>query len=103
MKYSDDFITPATKYDLVIESIAREDYFIWVKTNHHSLTVEETGLFVFIEFPFLVANPNGRVHSTYHGRSLLEINCPSNHKESVNFGMQIQLALQRKHEDQFTA
>ena len=56
MKYRDDFITPATKYDLVMESIARKDYFIWVKTNHHSLTVEETGLFVFKYFPFLVAN-----------------------------------------------
>ena len=89
MKYQNDFITAATKYGLVMEPIARKDCFIWVKTNHHSLTVEETGLFVFKEFPFLVANPNGRVHSTYHGRSLLEIKCPSNHKESVNFGMQI--------------
>ena len=56
MKYYDDFTTPATKYGLAMEPIARKDYFNRVKNNHQNLTVEETGLFVSKEFPFLGAS-----------------------------------------------
>ena len=40
-------------------------------------------MFVSKEFPFLGASPDGLVHCTCHGRGLLEIKCPSNHKESL--------------------
>ena len=43
-------------------------------------TVEETGLFVSKEFPFLGASPHGVVYCTCHGRGLLAIKCPSNQK-----------------------
>ena len=77
MKYYDDFTTPATKYGLAMEPIARKDYFSQVKNNHQNLIVEETGLFVSKEFFFLGANPDGLFHCTCHGIGLLEIKCPS--------------------------
>ena len=40
-------------------------------------------MFVSKEFTFLGASPDGLVRCTCHGRDLLEIKCPSNHKESL--------------------
>ena len=92
MKYHDDFTPLAEKYGLAMNPVARKDYFNWLKDHHHSLNVEETGLFVFKELPFMGPTRDGIVHPTCHGKNLLEIKFPSNHKKSLNFGIRIQFA-----------
>ena len=85
MRYYGDFTTPATKYSLVMEPIVGKDCFNQGKINHQSLTVEEIGLFVSKEFPFLGAIPDGLVHCACHRRGLLEIKCLTYHKEGLKF------------------
>lgn len=56
------------------------------KSQHQKFSVEENGLFVNPQWPYIGASPDGIVCCLCCGRSALEIKCPYCHQgESIDF------------------
>jgi len=69
----------ATRYGLEKEESTRQQYKTYMTQNGHpNLKIEECGLFVSLENPWLAASPDGLVHDpdTAHPLGLVEIKNP---------------------------
>ena len=83
-------ITPAMQWGLDNEPVAREAYKSRVKDdpNVSSIEIEERGLVVPLQNPWLCASPDGIVTITYASgekqKVLLEIKCPQKHPTREN-------------------
>ena len=48
--------------------------------EHQNFVIQNTGLHINAEFPYLGASPDGLIQCDCHGRGLLEIKCPHNYR-----------------------
>lgn len=69
------FSTKGMKYGMRNESKAREAYATWIRQSGRKCVVEETGLWVKQEHPYLGCSPDGLVHIDGEPDRLLEIKC----------------------------
>lgn len=71
-----EFTSKATKYGISHEPLARKRYFDKISHDHTSFQCSQTGLFVFKDYPFLAASPDGVVKCKCCGEGVIEIKCP---------------------------
>lgn len=67
---------PAINHGRNMEPIARRVYIETMKKTHKNFTVEECGIFVDIDEPYLGASPDGLVSCNCCGEGVIEIKCP---------------------------
>ena len=78
------FSTPATRYGLECEGGARDVYAKLHSKYHSQVNVQESGLHINGEMPFLGASPDGMIRCPICGPGVLEIKCPySKRKETT--------------------
>jgi hypothetical protein len=70
------FTSKSVEYGKLQEPVARGKYIEFMSTQHPSFQCSETGIFVYKEFPYLAASPDGVTECKCCGRGLLEIKCP---------------------------
>ena len=83
MQYS-KFKSKATEYGKNFEEKARKTYTEMEMSKHNNLTVDETGLHINNQFPFLGASPDAIVNCSCHGKRLLEIKCPFKYRDGLD-------------------
>lgn len=66
---------PSLSFGKNHEPIARNLYFQKAKMDHRSLTVDQCGLFIDKDCPYIGASPDGVVTCSCCGKGLLEIKC----------------------------
>ncbi|XP_060785079.1 uncharacterized protein LOC132891482 isoform X2 [Neoarius graeffei] len=71
-----EFSTAATRWGCSHEETAREKYVKHYSQCHRDFTVQECGLFLSKEYPYLGASPDGIVECTCCGKGCVEIKCP---------------------------
>ena len=70
------------QHGLRTEGVARDAYIAMMETDGGSVVVEEHGLFVSTEFPFLATSTDGLISdSRTSGKGVLEIKCPVGRKQ----------------------
>lgn len=70
------FSTPATRWGCEHEIIARDAYETMFTDRHPNFLIENCGLFLSGEYPYLGATPDGIVDCSCCGRGCMEIKCP---------------------------
>ena len=70
------FSNAATLWGCQHESDAIGEFIETFAIDHIDTRLEQCGLVVNTEYPFLGASPDGIVYCACHGRSLLEVKCP---------------------------
>ena len=68
--------TKSLKHGRSMEPRAKRKYFHEVKRKHKNLNLEETGLVLLKDFPYIGASPDGLISCLCCGRGVLEIKCP---------------------------
>lgn len=80
------FTSKATEWGCSHERQARVMYEKVSKSKHQKFSVEENGLFINPQWPYIGASPDGIVCCLCCGRGALEIKCPYCHRgESIDF------------------
>ncbi|XP_065944675.1 uncharacterized protein [Magallana gigas] len=83
-----NFTSKSVEYGKINESVAREKYVDHMTCFHPSFKCSETGIFVFKDFPFLAASPDGISECKCCGKGLVEIKCPySSQNETCQVAM----------------
>ncbi|XP_057711359.1 uncharacterized protein LOC130928652 [Corythoichthys intestinalis] len=77
------FTTEATRYGCSHEWKVRKDYEMITETKHRQMKVTECGFFIYKEFPYIGASPDGLVTCDCCGEGLLEIKCSFCHNDST--------------------
>ncbi|KAK3094707.1 hypothetical protein FSP39_005269 [Pinctada imbricata] len=67
---------PAIKYGIENEGKASQYFELMMKTEHRDVLVENCGLFVRPDRPFIACSPDRLVYCKCHGHSTLEVKCP---------------------------
>ncbi|CAN7976320.1 unnamed protein product [Ixodes persulcatus] len=70
------FSTPATRWGIAKEPIARERYTRDASQCHMNFVCKKSGLHISPEHPYLAATPDGLTKCSCCGEGLLEIKCP---------------------------
>lgn len=68
-------LVPSLAFGKKYEPVARQQYFEKHKKSHKNLKVDQCGLFVSEQYPFMGASPDGRVSCKCCGVGLLEVKC----------------------------
>lgn len=63
------------------ERTAREAYFKVTASKHSSFSINDAGLFINPDTPFIGATPDGLVHCDCCGDGVLEVKCPYSKKD----------------------
>ncbi|KAK3083943.1 hypothetical protein FSP39_005730 [Pinctada imbricata] len=71
----DNIRSPSLSFGKDHEPVARHLYVQEASKEHMSLNVQESGLFVDMEHPYIGASPDGLVSCSCCGKGLLEIKC----------------------------
>lgn len=74
------FSSVATDYGKRHEDVARQMYENHMRRQHTKFNCETTGLHISPEEPFLGASPDGIASCKCHGNRVVEIKCPSKHR-----------------------
>eukprot|EP00795_Rhopilema_esculentum_P015969 gene15969-7301_t len=82
MQYRPGFSSKYTAHGKQMEPVAREKFEKEEGMKHTNFKVEQAGLLINAEIPYLGASPDGIVSCDCHGRGVLEIKCPYNYKDS---------------------
>ncbi|XP_046392431.1 uncharacterized protein LOC124160590 [Ischnura elegans] len=77
---------PAVKWGIEKEDSAMQTYVAASNVTHYDFSAESVGLFIWKEYPFLGASPDGLRHCSCHGRGLVEIKCPYRFRDVEPFG-----------------
>ena len=90
---------PALKYGRDMEPLAANILFSILKKSHKGLKMEEPGLILDVERPFIGASPDRLVSCLCHGKLCVEIKCPYSisHKSPTDDDIQLPF-LQRDEE-----
>jgi hypothetical protein len=67
---------PAIEYDRASENTARNLFFTLESQKHKNLKVEQCGLFVKSDRPYITGSPDGIVSCNCCPKAVLEIKCP---------------------------
>ncbi|XP_061190980.1 uncharacterized protein LOC133199124 [Saccostrea echinata] len=70
------FTSKSVEYGKRNESVARERYVDHMTSCHPSFKCAETGIYVYKDFPFFAASPDGISECKCCGKGLVEIKCP---------------------------
>ena len=70
------FKSAATIWGCEHESDAVGEFLDSIGMDHQDIKFEESGLVVNKDYPFIGATPDGIIHCSCHGTSLLEVKCP---------------------------
>jgi len=60
---------------LDLEPTAKAKYLDLMRKSHINFQVYNSGLYIPLEFPFIAASPDGKVHCDCHGHGLVEVKC----------------------------
>ena len=71
---------PAITHGQKNENRAWTQYKTLRLQEHQILVIQNTGLHVNAEFPYLGASPDGLSQCDCHGKGILEIKCPHNYR-----------------------
>jgi len=75
--------TPALKWGINNEHVARSAYVDYMKNNHESFEISDAGLYINPIAPHLGASPDGMVSCSCCGPGSLEIKCPYSVRETT--------------------
>ena len=76
-----DISTPAMTFGHDNEDLARQLYLLGHQQQHPGVRVDQTGLHVDPDRPFLAASPDGLVHCPECGPGLLEVKCSFKYRD----------------------
>ncbi|XP_033635761.1 uncharacterized protein LOC117296806 isoform X2 [Asterias rubens] len=82
--FCDPYIIPLdrmTSWGCDHERTAREAYFKVTASKHSSFSINDAGLFINPDTPFIGATPDGLVHCDCCGDGVLEVKCPYSKKD----------------------
>ena len=74
---------PAVKDGLTQEQTARDEFKTYISKEHFEFRVDEVGLCLMSDYPFLGASRDGIVSCACCGRGTLEVKCPYKYKENL--------------------
>ena len=77
------FCSAATKWGCDHEKVALDKFVKLYRTTHENVVLEEAGLFIDPEHPFIAASPDGIVSCDCCGKSVVEMKCPFCKKDST--------------------
>ena len=80
MLYTTTPNVPAITHGQKNENRAWTQYKTLRLQEHQILVIQNTGLHVNAEFPYLGASPDGLSQCDCHGKGILEIKCPHNYR-----------------------
>ena len=77
--------TEATKWGIENESVAKSAFIKRFSERHENAVIDESGLLISVEKPYIAASPDGIVSCDCCGKSCIEIKCPFSRKyQTVN-------------------
>ena len=76
-----DVSTPAMTFGHDNEDLARQLYLLGHQQQHPGVPVDQTGLHMDPDRPFLAASPDGLVHCPECGPGLLEVKCSYKYRD----------------------
>ena len=80
------FTSKATEWGCSHEKLAKEMYEEVSKSQHQNFSIEENGLFINLEWPYIGASPDDIICCLCCGKGALEIKCPFCHRgEAIDF------------------
>ena len=80
------FTSKATEWGCSHEKLAKEMYEKVSKSQHQNFSIEENGLFINLEWPYIGASPDDIICCLCCGKGALEIKCPFCHRgEAIDF------------------
>jgi hypothetical protein len=75
-KYKINSSVPSLNWGLKKERVARELYARASRSTHKKVVVEEKGLYVMSDYPFIGCSVDGIISCKCHGKKVFEIKCP---------------------------